>query len=127
MSARTWACDFRDARCPDDGPGTALPSAALSAPSRAPPALVVLPFARPTTQSVPGFRRENPVCSSLDRRARPPLLVLWGRWDPSVEALRRDHPTAETHLLDGGHFALDEATPEIARLLRAFLDRVKRR
>jgi hypothetical protein len=28
-------------------------------------------------------------------------------------------------VLDGGHFALDEATPEIARLLRAFLDRVR--
>ena len=66
------------------------------------------------------------------RGARPPLLVLWGRWDPSfsvdeVDALRRDHPTAETHLLDGGHFALDEATPEIARLLRGFLDRVNPR
>ena len=63
------------------------------------------------------------------REARPPLLVLWGRWDPSfsveeVAALRRDHPGAESHLLDGGHFALDEATPEIARLLRAFLDRL---
>jgi pimeloyl-ACP methyl ester carboxylesterase len=65
------------------------------------------------------------------REARPPLLVLWGRWDPSfsareVEALRRDHPGAEAHVLDGGHFALDEATPEIAPLLRAFLDRVGR-
>ena len=63
------------------------------------------------------------------RRGRPPLLVVWGKWDPSfsvdeVEALRRDHPGAETHLLEGGHFALDEATPEIARRVRAFLDRV---
>ena len=63
------------------------------------------------------------------RRTRPPLLVTWGQWDPSfsvdeVEALRRDHPGAETHVLDAGHFALDEATPEIAQLVRAFLERV---
>ncbi len=32
-------------------------------------------------------------------------------------------PKAELHVLDAGHFALDEATDEIARLTRDFLDR----
>jgi hypothetical protein len=36
-------------------------------------------------------------------------------------AYGRDLPEAEIHLLDAGHFALDEATPEIALLMRHFL------
>jgi pimeloyl-ACP methyl ester carboxylesterase len=57
---------------------------------------------------------------------RPPMLVLWGRYDPAFTvagalAYGRDLPEAEIHLLDAGHFALDEATPEIALLMRHFL------
>jgi pimeloyl-ACP methyl ester carboxylesterase len=57
---------------------------------------------------------------------RPPTLVLWGRYDPAFTvagafAYGRDLPDAEIHLLDAGHFALDEATPEIALLMRHFL------
>jgi pimeloyl-ACP methyl ester carboxylesterase len=61
------------------------------------------------------------------KQHQPPTLVLWGRYDASftiagaltyADAL----PDAEVHLLDAGHFALDEATPEIAQLVRAFLD-----
>jgi pimeloyl-ACP methyl ester carboxylesterase len=60
------------------------------------------------------------------RRHRPPTLVMWGRWDPSfitpgAVAYRRDAPDAEIHLLDAGHFALDEETDEVARLTRGFL------
>lgn len=60
------------------------------------------------------------------RQHRPPTLVVWGRNDPSfiapgAEAFRRDLPEAEIHLLDGGHFALDEQNDEIARLILAFL------
>jgi pimeloyl-ACP methyl ester carboxylesterase len=62
------------------------------------------------------------------RAHRPPTLVVWGRNDPSfiapgAEAYRRDLPDAEIHLLDAGHFALDEQTDEIARLILAFLAR----
>lgn len=62
-------------------------------------------------------------------RAHPvPTLVLWGRYDPSfivpgAEAYRRDVPGAELHILDAGHFALDEATDDVARLTRDFLGR----
>ena len=62
------------------------------------------------------------------RRHPVPTLVLWGRYDPSflvpgAEAYRRDLPRAELHLLDAGHFALDEATDAVARLTRDFLHR----
>lgn len=60
------------------------------------------------------------------RQRRPPTLVAWGRNDPSfiapgAEAFRRDLPDAEIHLLDAGHFALDEQNDETARLVLGFL------
>jgi pimeloyl-ACP methyl ester carboxylesterase len=60
------------------------------------------------------------------REHKPPTLVVWGRNDPSfiapgAEAFKRDVPDAEIHLLDAGHFALDEKTDEIAGLILAFL------
>jgi pimeloyl-ACP methyl ester carboxylesterase len=60
------------------------------------------------------------------RQHRPPTLVVWGRYDPSfispgAEAYQRDVPDAEIHLLDAGHFALDEKVDEIAGLMFAFL------
>src|SRR5690242_20136151 len=62
------------------------------------------------------------------RRHHPPLLVLWGRHDPSFElagaaAYCRDVPDAEVRILDAGHFALDEAADEIAAIARDFLAR----
>jgi len=60
------------------------------------------------------------------REKQPRLLVLWGKYelsfDPSEpEAYRRDVPTAEVHIVDGGHFALDTAADQIAELVRGFL------
>ncbi|MDR3519108.1 MAG: alpha/beta hydrolase [Azospirillaceae bacterium] len=57
---------------------------------------------------------------------QPPLLVLWGRYDPSfalaeAQAYKRDVPDAEVHVLDAGHFALDEKLDEAAMLIRGFL------
>lgn len=57
---------------------------------------------------------------------QPPLLVLWGRYDPSFTvagayAYQRDVPSAEVHILAAGHFALDEAVAEIAARTRRFL------
>ena len=61
------------------------------------------------------------------REKQPRLLVIWGKFDPSFapsepEAYRRDVPTAQVHLLDAGHFALDTAADEIAALLRGFVE-----
>jgi pimeloyl-ACP methyl ester carboxylesterase len=60
------------------------------------------------------------------RKKQPRLLVIWGKYDLSFdvsepEAYRHDLPTAQVHLLDAGHFALDTAADEIARLIRNFI------
>ncbi|MGC1303283.1 MAG: alpha/beta hydrolase [Caulobacteraceae bacterium] len=62
------------------------------------------------------------------RQRKPPMLVVWGKYDPSfavggAEAFRQDVPKAEVHILDAGHFALDEKVDEIAALMRAFLEK----
>jgi pimeloyl-ACP methyl ester carboxylesterase len=64
------------------------------------------------------------------KRHHPPLLVLWGRYDPSfalpeAQAYRRDVADAEVHILDAGHFALDEQVDEAASLIRDFLSKQK--
>jgi pimeloyl-ACP methyl ester carboxylesterase len=62
------------------------------------------------------------------REHRPPTLVVWGANDPSFiaaggAAFKKDVPNAEIHLLDAGHFALDEKTDEIAGLIVDFMAR----
>jgi pimeloyl-ACP methyl ester carboxylesterase len=42
---------------------------------------------------------------------------------PGAEAFKRDLPDAEIHLLDAGHFALDEKNDDIARLILEFSTR----
>jgi pimeloyl-ACP methyl ester carboxylesterase len=63
------------------------------------------------------------------REQQPPTLVTWGAFDPSftvagAHAYARDVPSAEVHMLDAGHFALDEAADEVASLMRQFLARI---
>ncbi|NYJ00274.1 pimeloyl-ACP methyl ester carboxylesterase/putative NADH-flavin reductase [Nocardioides thalensis] len=60
------------------------------------------------------------------RRVQPPTLVLWGRHDPffgpaGAEAYAAHVPDAEVHLLDTGHFALEESLPVAVPLIDAFL------
>jgi len=62
------------------------------------------------------------------RTHKPPTLIAWGANDPSFvgaggEAYKRDVPDAEIHLLDAGHFALDEKVDEIAKLVLDFMER----
>lgn len=62
------------------------------------------------------------------REHRPPTLVVWGKNDPSFivaggEAFRRDVPDAEIHMLDAGHFALDEKNDEIGKFILEFMDK----
>jgi pimeloyl-ACP methyl ester carboxylesterase len=68
-----------------------------------------------------------PAWQSWLRERRPPTLIVWGRYDPvfdiaEISALKRDVPKAEIHILDAGHFALDESAGDIAKLMRHFLD-----
>jgi len=66
------------------------------------------------------------------RKYQPPMLIVWGKNDkifPAAGATPylRDLPKAELHLLDTGHFALEEDGEIIAGLMHNFLDRnVKR-
>ena len=64
------------------------------------------------------------------RAHKPPTLVVWGRNDPSfvaagAESFKRDLPEAEVHLLDAGHFALDENTDQVATLILQFMDKLR--
>ncbi len=64
------------------------------------------------------------------RQHQPRMLVLWGKYDLSflvagAEAYRNDVPGAEVHILDAGHFALDEQAPEVIRLTEAFMASLK--
>jgi pimeloyl-ACP methyl ester carboxylesterase len=47
------------------------------------------------------------------------MLIVWGRDDPfftveGAKAYQRDLPKAKLHLIDAGHFALEEASDFIA-------------
>lgn len=60
------------------------------------------------------------------RQQQPPTLIAWGRNDPIFPAAgaypyQRDLRDVEFHLLDTGHFALEEDGPAIAGLIRSFL------
>jgi hypothetical protein len=54
----------------------------------------------------------------------------WQAWlrahKPPTLAFKRDLPEAEIHLLDAGHFALDERNDEIAGLILQFMDKQPR-
>jgi len=62
------------------------------------------------------------------RKSQPPALIVWGKNDKifppaGASPYLRDLPKAELHLLDTGHFALEEDSATIAALMRDFLDR----
>ena len=67
-----------------------------------------------------------PAFQEYFRKSKPPLLVIWGRFDtyfipPGAEAFRRDIPNATVQFLDTGHFALETHVEEIATAMRQFL------
>ena len=69
-----------------------------------------------------------PAFQQYFRDRRPPTLIVWGKGDEifgpkGAEAYLRDLPDAELHLLDTGHFALEEEGATIARLMGTFLER----
>jgi pimeloyl-ACP methyl ester carboxylesterase len=60
------------------------------------------------------------------REHQPPTLVTWGKNDPifgvaGAEAFAHDLLNAEIHLLDTGHFALEDHARVIAGLMTRFL------
>jgi len=62
------------------------------------------------------------------REHQPPTLIAWGKNDyifpgEGAEPYKRDLQNIDFHLLDTGHFALEEDGEVIARLIRDFLEK----
>ena len=62
------------------------------------------------------------------RQHQPPTLIAWGKNDyifpaEGAEPYKRDLDNVDFHLLDTGHFALEEDGEVIANLMRNFLER----
>jgi len=60
------------------------------------------------------------------RTRQPRMLILWGKNDPfftveGAKAYQKDLPHAELHLIDTGHFALEDFSGFIAERMRKFL------
>jgi pimeloyl-ACP methyl ester carboxylesterase len=76
---------------------------------------------RTNVQLYPQFQR-------FFREYQPPTLIVWGANDQifpadGAKAYLRDLPKAELHLLDTGHFALEDQDVEITRRMLDFLRR----
>jgi pimeloyl-ACP methyl ester carboxylesterase len=59
------------------------------------------------------------------RERRPKTLILWGENDiffthEGARAYLRDLPEAELHMLDSGHFAVEDSLDEIAAHIKRF-------
>ena len=62
------------------------------------------------------------------RTSQPPMLIAWGKNDfifppTGAEPYKRDIKDLEFHLLDTGHFALEDKSMEIGDLMLKFLDK----
>jgi pimeloyl-ACP methyl ester carboxylesterase len=60
------------------------------------------------------------------RKHQPRTLIVWGQNDPffivpGAQAFLRDLPQAELHLIDGGHFLLEEHSELVAGKIIGFL------
>jgi pimeloyl-ACP methyl ester carboxylesterase len=69
-----------------------------------------------------------PQFQAFFRARKPPTLIVWGKNDKIFPAdgaspYLRDLPDAELHLLDTGHFALEDKLDVMAPLIHDFLDR----
>jgi hypothetical protein len=77
------------------------------------------------------FSQLRPVEHNADRGAEHReafRLITWGKTMESLqwrgaERFKRDIPSAELHLLDTGHFALEDELDRIGSLMHQFLDR----
>lgn len=66
------------------------------------------------------------------RKYQPPMLIVWGKNDfifpaEGAEPYKRDLKNLEFHLLDTGHFALEEDGDVIAGYINSFLDKQVKR
>jgi pimeloyl-ACP methyl ester carboxylesterase len=69
-----------------------------------------------------------PKVQTYFRQHRPPTLIVWGKNDKifppdGAHPYKRDLPDVEFHLIDTGHFALEDKADEMVPLIRDFLQR----
>jgi pimeloyl-ACP methyl ester carboxylesterase len=69
---------------------------------------------------------QYPLWQDYFRRRQPPTLIVWGKNDlifppAGAEPYKKDLNNLEYHLLDTGHFALEEDGDRIAGLMRQFM------
>jgi len=69
-----------------------------------------------------------PQVQAYFRKHQPPTLIVWGKNDKIFPAdgaypYKRDLPKVEFHLIDTGHFALEDKADEMVPLIRDFLTR----
>lgn len=69
---------------------------------------------------------EYPKWQALFREHQPPALLMWGKNDPifpeeGAHPYKRDLKNLEFHILDTGHFALEEFGSEISKEILEFL------
>jgi pimeloyl-ACP methyl ester carboxylesterase len=77
------------------------------------------------------YRTNPPLYKSWQaylRKYQPPTLVVWGKNDAIFVAAgaapyKRDVPSAEIHLVNAGHFALETNGAEIAAYIQDFMQR----
>lgn len=72
---------------------------------------------------------EYPKWQALFREHQPPALLMWGKNDvifpeEGAHPYKRDLKELEFHILDTGHFALEEDGDQIAERMTAFLTRI---
>lgn len=71
-----------------------------------------------------------PKWQKMLKKTQPKTLLVWGKKDVKfnsngAKSYLNDLPNAELHLLDAGHFAAEEKTVEIAKLILNFLKKMK--
>ncbi len=98
-----------------------LQRALLARPGNKDAMLALLYDYRTNLAQYPGWHR-------YFRDRRPPTLIVWGRNDvifpaAGARAYLTDLPDAELHLLDTGHFALEDKAGEIGALIARFMAR----
>ncbi|MBO9699979.1 MAG: alpha/beta hydrolase [Sporocytophaga sp.] len=74
--------------------------------------------------------KQYPAWQKFLRDHQPPALITWGKNDSlftgnGAVAYKQDLPNAQLHLLNSGHFALEEFHSEVAVLIDDFLKNLK--
>lgn len=70
-----------------------------------------------------------PTWQAFLKKQQPPTLIVWGKNDPAfipagAEAYLRDLPEAELHLIDAGHFVVEEQPVPVAKYIIKFMEKL---